>query len=272
MPDALRLLIVEDNEEIAEMLVLFLGARGYKVALAPDGATAEQSVRDNLPNLLLLDVGLPDTDGYELLKKFRRSVRTRHIPAIFLTQRAKPADRMAGLQLGADDYLTKPFDLEELYLRVQNTIQRAQRESLNDPRTGLPAGPAARAELTQARGRAGRAVLEFRLQHLGVFRDLYGLLAGADLLRYTALLLNNVLNELGGAEDFLCLLEEDTFAMVCAADRADRLQRTALERFEREAVQHYTLGERVGADRVRVRLADGQEVVVPMVRLAAARL
>jgi CheY-like chemotaxis protein len=271
MSDQARLLIVEDNAEIAQMLVLFLGARGYKVSLAVDGAAAVQSVREGLPSLMLLDVGLPDVDGYELLSRFRQSARTRHIPAIFLTQRTKKADRMAGLQLGADDYITKPFDLEELYLRVQNAVDRARRDNLNDPQTGLPAGRVAREEVDAARGRSGRAILEFRLRNTSPFRDQYGALAGTDLVRYTALLLNRVLNLLGTSDDFLGLAGEENFVVVCAAGKADLIQRTAVERFSRDAVQHYALGERAG-DHVRVRSPGGQPLTLPLVKLEAARV
>src|SRR5688500_2526144 len=175
----LRLLIVEDNEEVAEMLVLFFGARGLKVTIAPDGETALSVIREALPSLILLDVGLPDTDGYELFKKFRQGVRTRYIPVIFLTRRTRKADRIAGLQLGADDFITKPFDLEELFLRVQNAALRAERENLTDPHTGLPAGQVAREALAAAAGRADVRVLQFALHHTSEFRDLYGALAGS---------------------------------------------------------------------------------------------
>ncbi len=269
MSDA-RLLIIEDNEEIAQMLVLFLGSRGYKVAVAADGASALQSVREVLPNLLLLDVGLPDTDGYTLLQRFRANPRTRYIPVIFLTQRSKKMDRLTGLQLGADDFITKPFDLEELYLRVQNAVARAQRENLNDPQTGLPAGQVVREEIRATQARPDRAVLEFRLRHLHEFRDQYGALAGVDLLRYTALMLNRVLNTLGRPEDFLGHPDEETFIVICAADRADFIRRTIIERFDGDAPQHYALGERHG-DQIKVRTATGQELTLPLVRLEMKR-
>jgi DNA-binding response OmpR family regulator len=155
MSDA-RLLIVEDNDEVAQMLVLFFGARGLKVAAAPDAATALAMVREAPPNLILLDVGLPDMDGYELFKQFRQSVRSRFIPVIFLTRRSRKSDRIAGLQLGADDFITKPFDLEELYLRVQNAVARAVRENLSNPHTGLPAGAIAREAVAAAARRPTR--------------------------------------------------------------------------------------------------------------------
>ena len=265
MSDA-RLLIIEDNEEIAQMLVLFFGSRGYKLNVAPDGASALRSVREALPDLMLLDVGLPDMDGFELLNQLRQSPRTRYIPAIFLTQRSKKIDKLTGLQLGADDFISKPFDIEELYLRVQNSVARAQRENLNDPQTGLPTGSIVRDEMERSRGKASRAVLQFRLRHLDEFRDQYGVLAGSDLLRYTALMLNRVLNTLGRAEDFLGRPDEESFAVVCGAERADLIRRTVLERFEADAAQHYALGERV-ADKIRVHTASGKGMTLPIVKL-----
>jgi DNA-binding response OmpR family regulator len=266
-----RLLIVEDNEEVAQMLILFFGSRGLKVQVAPDGYTALDMIRDALPNLILLDVGLPDMDGYELFRQFRQSVRTRYIPVIFLTRRSKKADRIAGLQLGADDFITKPFDLEELYLRVQNAIGRATRENLTDPNTGLPAGQVAREEVENGRARADRGVIELRLRNTSEFRDLYGALAGSDLMRYSALLINRVLNAIGTPDDFLGQINEETFVIVTVPERAEMIRKVATERFNNDAVQHYALGERVGAN-VKLRDSTGKELIVPIISLEARSL
>jgi len=167
MPDA-RVLVVEDNEEVAEMLVVFFGSRGLKVSVAGDGKTALRQIREWLPTVILLDVGLPDIDGYDLFRKFRQSVRTRYIPVIFLTRRSRKTDRIAGLELGADDFITKPFDLEELFLRAQNAVDRAARENLTDPHTGLPAGEVAR-EAVDVGVRLSKAQL---LQHREAAEDI----------------------------------------------------------------------------------------------------
>ena len=267
-----RLMIVEDNEEVAQMLVLFLNSRGYKVSVAPDGAAARQLVRESLPNLILMDVGLPDTDGYELLREFRQSLRTRYIPAIFLTQRNKKSDRLIGLELGADDFITKPFDLEELFLRVQNAVQRATRENLGDPHTGLPTGRVAREEVAAAKARLDRAIVELRLRHMSDFRDFYGALASADLMRYAALMMNRTLNALGAADDFLGHLDETTFVVITAPERADLIRRTMVERFNADAVQHYSLAEVLGGDKVKVRAPSGKEYVLPLVKIEASTL
>jgi DNA-binding response OmpR family regulator len=266
--DGARVLIVEDTEEVAEMLVLFLGSRGFKVTIAPDGETALKLVREVLPNLIMLDVGLPDTDGYTLFSQFREIGRTRYIPVLFLTRRNKKSDKIAGLQLGADDYITKPFDLEELYLRVQNCVNRALRDHLSDPNTGLPTGPVTREELAKAKGKADRAALEFHLRHLGEFRDLYGALAVADVLRYTALLLNRQLNTLGSPDDFLGQLGEEAFVLLTAPEKIESLRKTVLDRFDHDATQHYSFGERHG-DKVKVTGPLGQKRLVPVLRLEA---
>jgi DNA-binding response OmpR family regulator len=267
--DGARVLIVEDTEEVAEMLVLFLGSRGLKVTIASDGETALKLVREVLPNLIMLDVGLPDTDGYTLFTRFREISRTRYIPVLFLTRRNKKSDKIAGLQLGADDYITKPFDLEELYLRVQNCVNRALRDHLSDPYTGLPTGPIADDELEKARGKADRAKLEFRLQNLSDFRDLYGVLAVADVLRYTALLLNRELNALGSPDDFLGQIGEESFVLLTAPGKVDALRKIILEKFDRDATQHYSFAERQG-DKVKVTGPLGQKHVLPILRLDVA--
>ena len=83
---------------------------------------------------------LPDIDGFEVCRILRTNIRTSHVPIIFLTQKDERSDKLAGLELGADDYITKPFDIEELKLRVQRAITRSEQQSLTDPRSGLPSG------------------------------------------------------------------------------------------------------------------------------------
>jgi DNA-binding response OmpR family regulator len=264
MPSA-RLLVVEDNEEIAQMITLFLAARGFKVSVAQDAASALQLVREALPDLILLDIGLPDINGYELLKQLRQNPRTRHLPAIFVSQRRLRPDRLAGLELGADDFVTKPFDPDELGLRVQNLVAHAARENLINPLTSLPDQKITLEEIARAQTQPERAVIEFRLRHAEEFCDLYGTLAYADLLRHIALMVNRVLNDLGAAADFLGQKEDKIFVVITARKKAAALRQAVVERFDREVLQHYSLAERVG-DLVKVKDPAGQEHLVPPVR------
>src|SRR5512141_1887417 len=122
------------------MLNAYFRVQGYEVFTVnwgEDGVRAAQTV---LPDLVILDIRLPDIDGYEVARRLRADRRTNNIPIIFLTERRDRADRLQGLELGADDFITKPFDVQELRLRVRNTIRRASMDSLTNPVTGLPEG------------------------------------------------------------------------------------------------------------------------------------
>src|SRR5215471_16702130 len=133
-----RLLVVEDDTDVAEMLTVYFAGQGYDVLHSLTGKDGINLARSRFPNLVLLDVMLPDMDGFEVCKTLRTTTLTKNIPTIFLTQRDSRSDKVAGLELGADDYVTKPFDMEELRLRVQSSLRRSTRELLHDPRTGLP--------------------------------------------------------------------------------------------------------------------------------------
>ena len=131
-----RILVVEDERNVAETLAERLVAAGYLVDRAASVAQALECVARQAPNLVLLDVGLPDGNGFELGRELR--VRAPRAAIIFLTAQANPEDRVRGLELGADDYVPKPFVFRELLLRIQNCLKRAQ--SLAEPVGALP-GP-----------------------------------------------------------------------------------------------------------------------------------
>ncbi len=263
-----RILIVEDNVEVAEMLNFFFSSHGYDVLVAYDGETAIRTCRTDLPSLVLLDIGLPDIDGFTVCRTLRQTARGRHLPVIFATKRDRKADKMEGLSLGADDFIAKPFDLEELFLRVQNAISRSARNSLTDPRTGLPALEAVRQETARSATLPDRTTITFRLRHLESFRDLYSSLASTDVIRATALLLNGVLNDIGQMDDFLGQSGDDTFVVICAADKAAEIAEVAVKQFDDRAHQHYSFGQREG-DTIRARDVNDNEKVLPILKLEA---
>jgi DNA-binding response OmpR family regulator len=135
-----KILVVEDDVDISNMLRIYFSGQGYDVQVAPRGGDALSYTRKQLPHLIVLDIMLPDMDGYAVCKELRTATRTSHIPIIFLTQKDERSDKIAGLELGADDYITKPFDIEELKLRVHNAIGRSEMISLTDANSGLPSG------------------------------------------------------------------------------------------------------------------------------------
>lgn len=121
-----RLLITEDDLDISNMLKIYFSGLGYDVDTAFRGSEALEKTHHALPHLVVLDIMLPDIDGYEVCRRLRTNTRTSHIPVIFLTQKDERSDRLQGLELGADDYITKPFSPREMVSRVKAVLRRTE--------------------------------------------------------------------------------------------------------------------------------------------------
>lgn len=119
-----KLLIVEDDADTSEMLDTFFRGEGYETHTVAWGEEAVESCRQDPPDAVILDVRLPDIDGFEVCRRLRDSFATAHIPIVFLTERNRQLDKVTGLEIGAIDYITKPFDVRELKFRVRNALRR----------------------------------------------------------------------------------------------------------------------------------------------------
>lgn len=119
-----KILVVDDEQDALELIEYNLQAAGYRVITAADGNEAVQKARANIPDLIVLDIMLPELDGLEVCKILRRDSATASLPIIMLTAKASEIDRVLGLELGADDYVTKPFSPRELVLRVKKLLER----------------------------------------------------------------------------------------------------------------------------------------------------
>ncbi|MBW1740085.1 MAG: response regulator [Deltaproteobacteria bacterium] len=118
------ILIIEDEKDIASLIAHHMQAAGFNVIVAHDGDTAFEKMKKQLPDLILLDLMLPDVDGVEICKILKRKELTKNIPVIMVTARGEEVDRVVGLELGADDYVVKPFSTRELTLRVKRILKR----------------------------------------------------------------------------------------------------------------------------------------------------
>jgi len=119
-----RLLIVEDDADTVEMLSLFFEEEGYQILSTAWGQDVLKLCQELLPDLILLDIRLPDIDGFEVCWRLHDYFQTSHIPVICLTEKREQVDKIKGLEAGATDYITKPFNLHELKLRVRNALRR----------------------------------------------------------------------------------------------------------------------------------------------------
>jgi two-component system phosphate regulon response regulator PhoB len=124
-----KILVVDDEPDAVELIEFNLKGAGFDVVTATDGNDALKKARTFSPDLLILDLMLPEVDGLEVCKVLRRDSATASLPIIMLTAKAAEIDRVLGLELGADDYITKPFSPRELVLRVKNLLRRGQRDT-----------------------------------------------------------------------------------------------------------------------------------------------
>ena len=239
-----RLLVVEDDPDISNMLKIYFSGLDYDVDVALRGNDALEKTRQVLPHLIILDIMLPDIDGYEVCRNLRTSTRTSHIPVIFLTQKDERSDKLQGLELGADGYITKPFDIEELKLRVNGAIRRSERESLTDPRSGLPAGRLIEEQLRRIIREENWALIDLRINYFSAFNDVYGFVAGDDVLRFSAMLLGEIVDELGTPNDFIGHAGGDNFIIISTDEATPKVIETLKERFDTEVQTHYNFMDR----------------------------
>lgn len=225
-----QLLIVEDDLDLSEMVSSYFRVQNYDVVTAAWGEEALKLAQTSPLDLIMLDIRLPDIDGFELCRRLREQRKTQDIPIIFLTEKRDRVDKLQGLELGVVDYVTKPFDIQELRLRVRNAINRSRQPSMVNPVTELPEGELVQEKLTNLlTADHDWAVLQFSIQRLGEFRERYGFVAADDVLRAMTLMVRNAVRQYGGDSDFVGHLEAEDFVVItsipCVEDIQDRIER-----------------------------------------------
>jgi DNA-binding response OmpR family regulator len=263
MAETQRILIVEDSIETSEMLTTYFEAQGYEVAAVAFGEDALQATQDVVPDLVVLDIHLPDIDGYEVCRRLRAQRRTENVPIVFLTERRDRTDRIAGLELGAVDYITKPFDIKELQLRVRNALRRASLGTLVSPITGLPTDPLIDERLASLLRHKDWAVLSVSIQGLRDFSNEYGFVASDDVLRAVALLIKNVAEESGDSDSFVGHLGEDDFIIISAPSRVNGLREKIIARLDQVIDFFYPVKDRSEKKGRRPQISLATGIVTP---------
>ena len=235
-----RILVVEDDADISKMLKIYFDSQGYEVLVAMRGNDALEICRTKLPNVVVLDIQLPDIDGYEICRILRSNTRTSYVPIIFLTQKDERSDKIAGLELGADDYITKPFDIEELKLRVEGAIRRSQREALTHPVTNLPAGKLIEEQLKKVKDTTEPwTFLYFGIRHIHAFKEIAGPIQVNEVLMFLADIMREVVEENGTLNDFIGQASDNDFIVITSPEKASAICHTVTERFDSESEVFY---------------------------------
>jgi PleD family two-component response regulator len=251
-----KILIVEDDLDVADMLNAYFRVQGYEVFTVNWGEDGVRAAGTSRPDLIILDIRLPDIDGYEVARRVRSDRKTNNIPIIFLTEKRDRADRLHGLELGADDYITKPFDVQELRLRVRNALKRASQETITNPVTGLPEGEMVDEKLKECLAKDnGWGLLLVSLENLDSFHEHYGFVAADDVMRAVSMMVHNAMRDSGNADEFLGHISPTIFVETLTPSNVEAMKERVRTRIEQSLDYFYPIKDRDQATMPKMRLA-----------------
>lgn len=241
-----KILVVDDDRLMINIIKECLEKEGYKVVTAGDFASAMESVYNSTPDLVFLDVVLPDMSGYEICRLFRNDTRTSHIPIIMLTSKDGTEDKIAGLEAGADDYITKPFEPLELVARVRTHLRRAKQEKSFNPLTGLPGNILIEEEIKHIVDKENHifSVLYLDLDNFKAYNDVYGFLKGDEVIKFLAHLLEKNVKEFGNQDDFIGHVGGDDFIAISTPDKVDSICTNIIDQFDSTIALFYSAEDR----------------------------
>ena len=226
-------LVADDDPDILTVVKVNLELDGFEVETAVDGEDALQTATANPPDVIILDIMMPRMDGLTALHRLRSQASTASIPIILLTARGLPEDRVRGLELGADDYITKPFDITELAARVRAVLRRTQAARDLSPLTGLPGNFKITGEI-ETSIQEGRefALVHGDLDNFKAFNDHYGFMRGDEVIRFCGRCLTEAAASLGIDTAFVGHIGGDDFVCMIPPEMAEPFCKEVIERFD----------------------------------------
>jgi diguanylate cyclase (GGDEF)-like protein len=266
----IKVLVVDDEPVICSLVADTLQENGQEVICALDGTEGLKLAKQERPDLIILDIMMPDMNGYEVCRQLRRSFMTSNIPVIMLTALDQTPDIVKGMDEGADDYITKPFHPSELRSRVKSHLQRSKRDMESSPLTGLPGNLAVEQALRE-RIESGKlfAVCYFDLDNFKPYNDKYGFVAGDVVLKMLSKFIISAVLERGNESDFIGHEGGDDFIVIATPECAEAICQDALTRFDEAIPDQYDEEDRaqgycVSYDR------QGNEVAFPFISVSVA--
>jgi len=206
------ILLIEDDFGIAEMLETFFRTQGFNITTRDQGLVGVATAAELVPDLVILDIRLPDIDGFEVARRLRGNRSTSGIPILFLTERRDRSDLLKGLELGADDYVTKPFDIMELKLRVKNIINRYHPQSQTNQITGLPDSSVSQSCIEKTI-HSNSNLIFVGLKHINQYRDQFGFVSASDVIKNMSALIRSQIRDSQIEQYFLGHIGEEKFIL-----------------------------------------------------------
>lgn len=236
------ILVVDDEARMRRFIRMNLELEGYQIIEADNGIAALEQIRVFTPDLTIMDVMMPQMDGFETLRLLRE-IST--VPVILLTVKSDEEDKIQGLGLGADDYITKPFDIEELKLRVEGAIRRSLREALTHPVTNLPAGKLIEEQLKRVKDSAEPwTLLYFGVRNVNAFKEIYGPIQVNEVLIFLADIMREAVEAHGTLNDFIGQASDNDFIIISTDKAAAAICENITKRFNQECTVFYSFPDR----------------------------
>jgi DNA-binding response OmpR family regulator len=228
-----RILIADDEEAVRQLLEVVLNSQGYEVLTAQDGDEVVRMAQERAPDLVLVDLMMPHLDGYEAIRQLRNDTRTAHVPMLILTAKSTPDDVVTGFETGADDYITKPFNLPELLARIKGHLRRAAQRPVRNPLTDLPGNILLAEELKyRLKQPEPFAYLYVDLDNFKAFNDTYGPARGDRVIKLLADVLVEQVKAHGTNDDFIGHIGGDDFTVLTSPHVLDALCRNIISAFD----------------------------------------
>jgi PleD family two-component response regulator len=228
-----RILIADDEPSVLHLLELVLTNEGYQVLMAANGDQLVRMAQAVVPDLVIVDLMMPSMDGYEAIRQLRNDTRTAHLPMLILTAKSAPDDVVTGFETGADDYITKPFNIPELLARIRGHLRRAQAQPVRSPLTGLSGNVLLSEEIKyRLRSQAPFALIYIDLDNFKAFNDTYGPARGDRVILALAEILLESIQAHGSSGDFIGHIGGDDFAIVTLPELAEPIVHDLIERFD----------------------------------------
>jgi diguanylate cyclase (GGDEF)-like protein len=253
------ILVADDDDDILRFVEVNLRLEGFDVVTVSDGRDALKTAYDIAPDLVLLDVMMPEIDGFEVCQRLRNDSRTRHISVIILTAKSLSADKVVGLTAGADDYLVKPFDPIELVARVKSALRRSREMRDLNPLTQLPGNVQVQEEVARSVSRgAPFALMYVDLDNFKAFNDHYGFLRGDEAIKALAMCARDATEQIAPGAHFLGHIGGDDFLVLVEPDVAEHVAKRIIDRWDEKVME---LFDPEDADRGYIEVADRRSEV-----------
>ena len=236
MEEQITILLIDDEDDFLFMTSKSLEQSGFLVRTAEGGEKGLQMMRDKLPDLVLLDLNMPEPDGHQVCDIIKNNPAMRHIPVIILTASDDISDKLKGLDGGADDYVTKYTDQRELEARVRSVVRRLRQNLDSNPLTHLPGNNVIQSNIMEkVQQNAKFAVAYTDLDNFKAYNDKYGFKLGDDVILFTA----QILKDSCDANDFVGHIGGDDFVIISSPEKINEITQRIVDKIDAGIIEFY---------------------------------